>query len=324
MGEIRIGTSGWNYPTGPGSWNGIFYPAPSDRTRHFDELSYYAEHFDTVEVNVTFYRPPVRTTARRWAERTPAGFDFSVKLHQRFTHAAMGSKGGPGDTAPRAGHDLPLPAFGPRDVDEFRQGIDPLVEAGKLGALLVQFPPSFRDHPDSRAYVSQLLRQFSAYPLAVELRHRSWSDRQADTLALLAEFGAALVQIDEPKFCFSIRQNYRPNTNSIYYMRLHGRNAANWWRHDSPDDRYNYLYSAEELIPFVETARATRELVKKAYLYLNNHFAAKAVVNATELKHELGEPVTGEYRAKLLERYPELKGIVSPVGVEPPPRLFPD
>jgi uncharacterized protein YecE (DUF72 family) len=327
MGEIRVGTSGWNYPAGPGSWNGTFYPPAAGRRAGFDELAYYAEHFDTVEVNVTFYRPLARTTARRWAERTPPGFDFSVKLHQRFTHATMEPVTGrpPHPPAPPPAAPPPaLPAYTRSDVDEFRAGIEPLADAGKLGALLVQFPPSFRDEPATRAYLEALLRRFSAYPLAVELRHRSWSDRQAETLSLLADAGAALVQIDEPKFRFSIRQNYRPNTGSLYYMRLHGRNAAQWWRHEHRDERYNYLYSAEELEPIVDTAKAVRALVKKAYLYLNNHFAAKAVVNATVLKHELGEPVTGEYRPEMVERYPELRDLVpaGPAGRDSP-TLFP-
>ena len=143
---------------------------------------------------------------------------------------------------------------------------------------------------------------------AVELRHRSWSDSIGETLSLLNEADAALVQIDEPKFRFSIRQNYLPNVTSFYYMRLHGRNAAQWWRHEKSEDRYNYLYSADELREFSETAGAARELVKKTYLYTNNHFAAKSVVNAVMLKAQLGEPIEGEYPPELVERYRRLMG----------------
>ena len=101
---------------------------------------------------------------------------------------------------------------------------------------------------------------------------------------MLNAFGAAWVQIDEPKFRFSIRQNYLPNVTSFYYMRLHGRNAAAWWHHEKSEDRYNYLYSAEELKEFSEIATAANELVKKSYLYTNNHFSSKSVVNAVMLK----------------------------------------
>ena len=193
------------------------------------------------------------------------------------------------------------------DIDEFRAGIDPLAAAGKLGALLAQFPASFKDTPATRDYLAQLLRAFHDYPIAVELRHSSWSDAIGDTLAMLNGFDAAWVQIDEPKFRFSIRQNYLPNVTSFYYMRLHGRNAAQWWRHDKSEDRYNYLYSGEELQEFADTAGAAKALVKKSYLYTNNHFTAKSVVNAVMLKAQLGQPIEGEYPPELVERYPELE-----------------
>jgi uncharacterized protein YecE (DUF72 family) len=320
---VRVGTSGWNYPSGAGTWNGLFYPATRSAragTKHFDELRFYAEHFETVEVNSTFYRPPTRDITRGWAARTPSSFDFSLKLYQKFTHPRMfrntaltrapGSDGALLDW---------LATVTPSDFDEFRAGIDPLAEAGKLGALLAQFPPSFTNSPGSRDYLAALLRAFSAYPVAVELRHRSWSDAVGETLGLLGAYGAAWVQIDEPKFRFSIRQNYLPNVDTFYYMRLHGRNAAQWWRHDTSEDRYNYLYSADELRDFSETARAADSLVKKSYLYTNNHFSAKSVVNAVMLKAQLGQPIAGEYPPELVERYPEIQDLVVTSRQEPRP-----
>ena len=201
------------------------------------------------------------------------------------------------------------------DIDEFRGGIEPLASSGKLGALLAQFPPSFRASAASRDYLADLLRAFGDYRVAVELRHRSWSDAFGDTLTLLNAFNAAWTQIDEPKFRFSIRQNYLPNVTGFYYMRLHGRNAAQWWRHDKAEDRYNYLYSADELKEFSETAGAAKELVKKSYLYTNNHFAAKSVVNAVMLKAQLGDPVEGTYPETLVERYPEIRDLVTTTPV---------
>jgi len=130
-------------------------------------------------------------------------------------------------------------------------------------------------------------------------------------MQLLNAFQAAWVQIDEPKFKFSIRQNALPNITGFYYMRFHGRNAAQWWRHDTRDDRYNYLYSNEELKEFSETAKAAKALVKKAYLYTNNHFAAKSVVNAVMLKAQMGEPIEGEYPPALVEEYPEIRNLVT-------------
>ncbi|MEP6914099.1 MAG: DUF72 domain-containing protein [Acidobacteriota bacterium] len=303
-GTIRVGTSGWSYPAGHGTWNGIFYPVPPGRRSRvggaFDELRFYAEHFDTVEINSTFYGVPAPATVKGWAERTPADFEFSLKLYQKFTHPKMFEKATGKDPW----------NLGQKDVDEFRTAIDPLLAAGKLGALLAQFPQSFRNDPDAVGYVEWLLDRFRDYPIALELRHKSWSDQPVETLKLLDAFGAAWAQIDEPKFRFSIRQNLLPNLRTFYYLRLHGRNAAQWWSHDKSEDRYNYLYSADELKPFAEAAReATRE-VKKAYLYANNHFSAKSVANAAILKHDLGQPLPGEYPPEFVERYPDLKGLV--------------
>jgi uncharacterized protein YecE (DUF72 family) len=317
MSDLRIGTSGWNYPSGKGTWNGVFYPPARRRPAGFDELTFYAEHFNTVEVNSTFYGQPRAEVARAWAERTPEDFEFSVKLYQKFTHPRMfkervaGSL--PEDVRGDAAIVDSLARPNDADLDEFRRGIDPLAASGKLGALLAQFPPSFKDTPASREYLTQLLQAFHGYPVAVELRHKTWSDGIGDTLALLNGFRAAWVQIDEPKFRLSIRQNQLPNVEGFYYMRLHGRNAAQWWKHDKSEDRYNYLYSGEELKEFVDTAGAARRLVKKLYLYTNNHFSAKSVANAAMIKQQLGEGLEGEYPPEFVERYPEV-GAVSASG----------
>ena len=314
MAEVRVGTSGWNYPSGKGTWNGLFYPKGRSKragTDQFDELRFYAQHFDTVEVNTTFYGQPRPDVTRAWAERTPSGFDFSLKLYQKFTHPKMFREAALRTAPGTEGALLDwLAQVTQSDIDDFRSGIDPLASAGKLGALLAQFPPSFKDSPPTRDYLAQLLRAFAEYPIAVELRHRSWSDAIGETLSLLNGFGAAWVQIDEPKFRFSIRQNFLPNVTSFYYMRLHGRNAAQWWKHDKSEDRYNYLYTAGELQEFSETAKAAKALVKKSYLYTNNHFSSKSVVNAVMLKAQLGQPIEGEYPEALVETYPELRSLV--------------
>jgi uncharacterized protein YecE (DUF72 family) len=312
--NVRVGTSGWSYPTGKGTWNGIFYPAAGRRPRgrgKFDELRFYAEHFDTVEVNSSFYRIPSVTTVQSWARRTPAGFEFSLKLFQKFTHPEMFQKA--------TGED-PLD-LDQKDVDEFRTAIDPLAHAGKLGALLAQFPASFKNEPNARGYLEWLLERFAEYNVAVELRHRSWSDDPSETLRLLSEHKAAWAQIDEPKFRFSIRQTLLPNIRTFYYLRLHGRNAATWWRHEKSEDRYNYLYSANELEPFAEAAEEASREVRKAYLYANNHFSAKSVANAAILKHQLGQDVPGEYPEEMVDEYPELNGIVKTLSVPATLRL---
>ena len=313
--SVHVGTSGWSYPAGKGRWNGLFYPATRakrDGTSDFDELRFYAAHFDTVEVNTTFYGQPRPEVASDWVRRTPDRFTFSLKLYQKFTHPKMFREAALKSAPGSEGRLLDLLAqVTQSDIDDFRSGIEPIARADKLGALLAQFPASFKASETAREYLAQLLRLLSDYPVAVELRHRSWSDAFADTMQLLNAFQAAWVQIDEPKFKFSIRQNALPNITGFYYMRFHGRNAAQWWRHDTRDDRYNYLYSNEELKEFSETAKAAKALVKKAYLYTNNHFAAKSVVNAVMLKAQMGEPIEGEYPPALVEEYPEIRNLVT-------------
>jgi uncharacterized protein YecE (DUF72 family) len=292
---LRIGTSGWNYPTGKGTWNGLFYPLPEDRERGFDELRFYSERFNTVEVNSTFYGQPRANVTLGWAKRTPADFEFAVKMFQKFTHPNLSVDPGPVTQA---------------DVEAFKGGIDPLAAAGKLGPLLVQFPSSFQRTPEAVAYVEWLMKAFAGYQLAVELRHRTWSDAP-DTTALLHEHRAVWVQIDEPKFASSIRQDLAGTSSELYYLRLHGRNAAQWWDHAESEDRYNYFYSPAELEPIAEKVRAARATVKKLYLFLNNHFSAQSVANATTLKKMLDEPVTARMPAEMVERFPDLAGIVS-------------
>jgi uncharacterized protein YecE (DUF72 family) len=304
-GEIRIGTSGWSYPSGNGTWNGIFYPAP--RPRGFDELRYYAERFDTVELNSSFYRVPDPVMVAKWISRTPPGFQFSVKLYQKFTHPEMYlARGGVSDWNLAAG-----------DFDEVRAGLDPLAEARRLAAVLLQFPPSFHAGPDTRAYLDWLLDALGDYPLAVELRHASWTQHLHDTRTLLAEHKASWVSMDLPKVAGAGLEIDRETSlfSTPLYLRLHGRNSANWWKHEKSEDRYNYLYSREELVPFADTARRAARAGRRVLLYMNNHFSAKAVANAVVLKHELDQLVPGDYSQEMVRRYPELTGVVATSGL---------
>ena len=145
---LRVGTSGWNYPSGRGTWNGIFYPDRRERSRSFDELRFYAERFNTVEVNSTFYGQPRRNVSLQWVKRTPEGFEFAVKLFQKFTHPQLA---------------FDKTAVNAADIDAFKGGIEPLAAAGRLGPLLAQFPASFKDTPETRDYLAWLLETFREY-----------------------------------------------------------------------------------------------------------------------------------------------------------------
>jgi uncharacterized protein YecE (DUF72 family) len=187
-----------------------------------------------------------------WLRRTPASFTFAIKLFQKFTHPDMYLARGAQDwDVTRA------------DLDLFRAGIEPVAAAGRLAAVLAQFPASFHADPDTEGYLEWLLAGLAQYPVAVELRHKSWSDRAAGTRALLAATRATWAVIDEPKFSGSIEQSLDPDAGGLSprdpsplaYFRFHGRNAAQWWDHPHRDDRYNYLYSAGELEPYAGAAR---------------------------------------------------------------------
>ncbi len=270
--RIYIGTSGWSYPKGEGTWTGYFYPAGK-----INELEYYSQFFNTVEINSSFYRPPNPDYVYRWARRVPEGFLFSVKLWQKFTHPKMYEEAS-GEVA----------VISQRDVDQFKHSLEPLARYGKLGALLAQFPPSFKNGDFSQQILSAVIRTFGEYRLAMELRHRSWSD-DANTARFLAENNVAWVQIDEPKFQSSVSAEV-PVTANMAYFRFHGRNAEMWWQGDR-ETRYQYLYSQEEIN---ELARGVKTAAKQSNLlfaFFNNHWRGYAPRNATDMKRSLDLPV---------------------------------
>lgn len=300
MREIHIGTSGWSYPSGPGRWTGILYP-PGMR----DELGFYTTLFDTVEVNSSFYRPLTGAMTASWLHRTPGEFFFSVKLWQRFTHPRM--------YAAKTGQAQPVSRG---DVDLFKRGLQPLHAAGRLAALLAQFPPSFkRDDQGAKETLLDTIRMFDEYPLVVELRHRSWSD-DPETARLLREANVSWVEIDEPKFSTSVAGDV-PATSDLAYFRFHGRNAAQWWsglrdgegagKEEFPGRRYDYLYSEQELSQLGEKVRSRAETAARVLVYFNNHPYGQAPVNALQLKRLLGQE-TALLPPQLLARFPQLGG----------------
>jgi len=266
--NIYIGTSGWSYPKGEGTWQGFFYPAGK-----INELEYYSQFFDTVEVNSSFYRPPDPGIVYNWVKKTSPGFRFAVKLWQKFTHPEM-FKEATGEVA----------AISQEDVDIFKSSLEPLAKAGKLGALLAQFPPSFKNTGYGKQIIGALAKTFGQYPLAVELRDRSWSD-DVNTAALLRENNIAWVEIDEPKFASSVAAKV-PVTADLAYFRFHGRNAKDWWTGNG-ETRYKYLYAPEEIDGLAERVKKAAEKTKMLFAFFNNHWQAYAPKNANDLKKSL-------------------------------------
>jgi len=295
--DIKIGTSGYSYSGAPPKgWYGAFYP--EKKTKQFDELNYYAQIFNTCEINNTFYRPPSPAVAKAWADKTPADFSFAVKLWQKFTHPTKIS---------RAKSDEQWEPATQSDVDEFRAGILPLAEAGKLGALLLQYPAGFHYSQENIEKIESTLRWFYDYPKVVELRHKSWSEKNLEIKALLMESRASGVLIDEPKFATSIRQPAEA-VGEIFYFRAHGRNAKAWWNPKESWERYDYLYSREQIKRHAERIRtaASTPGVKKAFAFYNNHSRANAPANAIMLSQELGVRLKAMPPEAMVVKFPEL------------------
>ncbi|HEX6044467.1 MAG TPA: DUF72 domain-containing protein [Pyrinomonadaceae bacterium] len=277
---IRIGPAGWSYK----DWEGVVYPQKPDKG--FDPLAYLARFFNTIEVNSSFYRPPTPSTTESWVRRVQQrkDFTFTAKLHRLFTHErGKASK---------------------KDEKEFRDGMAPLVKTGKLGALLLQFPWSFKNTDEDRLYLTKLLEEFREYPLVLEVRHTSWNNETM--YEWLEERGVGLCNIDQPVFKRSIRPA-AVTTSPVGYVRLHGRNYQNWFRDKAPrDERYNYLYSLDELDPWLTRIKQVAKQTRETYVITNNHFRGQAVVNALEIKAALEEERVPAPEP-LLEHYARLR-----------------
>ncbi|HYO58277.1 DUF72 domain-containing protein [Archangium sp.] len=280
---IRIGPAGWSYD----DWAGVVYPKP--KPKGFDPLAFLAGYFDALELNTSFYRPISRRNAELWMERTDFNpdFRFTAKLWRRFTHERDA-------------------VWTADEVRQTRAGLDALHEAGKLGAVLMQFPWSFRNTGENRDWLDELVSTFSDWPLVLEVRHESWNVQ--DVFAELAERGVGFVNIDQPLFQNSLGPSARV-TSSVGYVRVHGRNYRNWFRKTANAmERYDYLYPAKELKPWAERTKEIAEhpRVSDVYVVTNNHVRGKGVANAMMLQTMLTgrkvhapEALVREYRDTL-------------------------
>jgi uncharacterized protein YecE (DUF72 family) len=295
--RIRIGPAGWSYK----DWEGIVYPQKLGAK--FDPLEYLARFFNTIEINSSFYRPFTSATAKSWLSRVShsADFSFTAKLHRVFTHER--------GKATEADEKL------------VREGMDTLAGVGKLGAVLLQFPWSFKNTDDERLYLTKLLERFREYPLALEVRHSSWNNSQI--YEWLEELGVGICNVDQPLFSKSIKPAGLA-TSQLGYVRLHGRNYQDWFREKAPrDDRYNYLYSPDELEPWITRIKEIAAKTKESYVITNNHFRGQAVVNALEIKAIVTEEKVPA-PAPLFEKYPALSESATPEyeGANAEPTLF--
>jgi uncharacterized protein YecE (DUF72 family) len=282
---LRVGPAGWNYK----DWEGIVYPAGAGKS--FDALAYLADYFDTIEINSSFYAPPRARDAAAWARRVHNNprFRFTAKAWQRLSHER--------DEATKASL--------ADDCEAVRRSMAPLAEANVLGALLVQFPWSFRYTKQNVAYLEQLFHLLPGFPLAVEVRHGSWN--REEFYAFLRERGVAFCNVDQPVLGDSMGPSRRV-TARIGYLRLHGRNYRTWFQKDAGRDaRYDYLYTKAEVKEVSERIRAIRQEAEETYAITNNHFRGQALVNAIEILEEL-DARPPAIPALLAEAYPQLSG----------------
>lgn len=302
-GTILVGVAGWSYD----DWNGVVYPA--HRPRGFHEARFLSQYFDAIEINTSFYSPLRPDSASHWLEFVSGNprFQFTAKLWQKFTH----------ETGATAGDDKAV-----------RDGFAPLLSAGRLGAVLLQFPFSFHQTPENLQRLKQLLDRFGDYPLVVEVRHASWS--HPDFYELLRERSVGICNIDQPVIGRSITPG-KLATSAIGYFRLHGRRYDTWFSdallarsEDDPEvprhERYNYLYREQELLPWAGRVRDVAGHAKTTFVVANNHFQGKAAVNALQFVYLLtGEKVN--VPDSLRSHYPQLDSIASEPAREP--TLFP-
>ncbi len=260
--KIRVGPEGWDYP----DWRGLVYPNKK-KTKSFDELAYLAGYFDTVEINNTFYRPANPKAAASWVKRVQHNpdFKFTAKLWRRFTHERDN-------------------AWTADEMKAARAGFDVLQEADRLGAVLLQFPWSFKRDDSTEEWLRDLFNALAGFPLVLEVRHASWNT--SEVLTELTERGVGLVNVDQPLFKKSMKPAAYA-TSAVGYVRMHGRNWHDWFRKGPlQNGRYDYLYSADELRPWVDRIKdiAARPTTKEMYAVTNNHNLGKAPANGAMIE----------------------------------------
>jgi len=250
---IYIGTSGFKFP----DWKGEFYPS---EVKPADWLAYYARHFNCLEINASYYRLLRAKVATQMAAKVPDDFLFTIKAYRTLTHEIASQT--------------------PEDWEIFKDSLQPFVAEHKFGCILAQFPTSFHPTEKNIGYLGKVRERLAAYPLVVEFRRRDWLTEA--TFAWLKEQDIGFCGVDEPQ-CGSLMPPVVRATSDLGYVRLHGRNAKDWWS-GNREQRYDYLYAEAELQEWVPKIRALDQTAEKTFVFLNNCHAGKAVKNALYLK----------------------------------------
>ncbi len=246
---IYVGASGYSYD----DWVGPFYPEGLDKSRF---LEYYARKFRAVEVNYTYYRMPTAQTLAAMSRKTGQDFRFTVKATGELTHQRTDD---------------------PALFAQFRAALQPLVDDGKLGCVLAQFPFSFRPSEETREYLVWFREHLSDVPVVVEFRNADWVSR--GTIQDLRDLGLGFCCVDEPAL-EGLMPPVAGATSPVGYIRFHGRNTAKWFEHEQAWERYNYLYSDDEMREWLDRTAKIAAQTEHTYVFFNNHYNAQAVQNA--------------------------------------------
>jgi uncharacterized protein YecE (DUF72 family) len=260
-----FGTAGWSYP----HWDGLVYPKAHGSGFH--ALDFLARRFDTVEINSSFYQPLKPEVVRLWMKKVEANprFQFTAKLHQRFTHARV---------------------LEPAEVAGFADGLRPMLQAKKLGALLMQFPWSFRFTAENKDFLIRLRRAFHEFPLVAEMRHSSWMAEEA--VGVFLDYRLGFCNIDQPEYTRAMPPTSYL-TSGVAYVRLHGRNPQNSlgsFRNSGGQRvrQHDYLYSDAELAEWAKRIEHVNRFADRTFVIFNNDAQGKSVVNALQLQALMG------------------------------------
>ncbi len=290
-GRIVVGTSSWADPGFVEDWYPQGLPAR-------ERLPWYAERFEAVEVNSTFYAIPSRAAVERWAQATPDGFRFDVKLHRLLSRHAGGLDSLPPDLRERVqtnerGRVILTPELESELVERLKLELDPLVEARKLTALLLQLTPAFTPRDNRLEELAPLVERLRPFPVAIELRHRGWvrDERAEQTFAALSEIGAAWVGVDAPP---GDHVPIMPPIDAVTddrlgYLRMHGRNTEGYLRGKTVAERFGWEYSDDELEEIAGRARTLAEQAQEVHAMFNNNRSADAPTAARRFRELVGQ-----------------------------------
>ena len=291
MSRIVVGTSSWADPGFVEEWY------PSDLPER-ERLPWYAERFEAVEVNSTFYAVPAKQVVRRWAQVTPEGFTFDVKLHQSLSRHSATVDHLPKDlrdeveTTPR-GRVKPSPELDRELADRYKKAMAPLIEAGKFSSFLLQLSPAFAPRSHDLDELDELMAALAPHPVAIELRHRAWlhDDRREATMEWFADHAAAFVGVDAPqgKPPTMLPPIDAVTRDDLAYLRLHGRNARGWVKGRSVAERFAYRYDDAELEEVAQRAERLAEEADTVRMMFNNNRGDDAPVAAARMRELLGQ-----------------------------------